>query len=101
VFFAVSESEANEAAVQFAREYTGARKVLTRYRSYHGATYGAGSLIGDPETRNPFLHSWIEDGDNPVFDVVDEAQSRGVLVGGGRPKTQLVVAPPLPVTDAE
>jgi taurine--2-oxoglutarate transaminase len=52
VFFAVSGSEANEAAVQFAREYTGARKVLTRYRSYHGATYGAGSLTGDPETRN-------------------------------------------------
>ncbi|AZH25181.1 aminotransferase family protein [Haloplanus aerogenes] len=52
VFFSVSGSEANEAAVQFAREYTGARKVLTRYRSYHGATYGAGSLTGDPETRN-------------------------------------------------
>ncbi|MFB6102662.1 MAG: aspartate aminotransferase family protein [Haloplanus sp.] len=52
VFFSVSGSEANEAAVQFAREYTDARKVLTRYRSYHGATYGAASLTGDPETRN-------------------------------------------------
>jgi len=52
VFFSVSGSEANESAVQFAREYTGARKVLTRYQSYHGATYGAGSLTGDPETRN-------------------------------------------------
>jgi len=52
VFFSVSGSEANESAVQFAREYTGGRKVLTRYQSYHGATYGAASLTGDPETRN-------------------------------------------------
>jgi taurine--2-oxoglutarate transaminase len=55
----------------------------------------------DPETGDPFLHPWIEDGDNPVLDVVDEAQSRGVLVDGGRPKTQVVLAPPLPVTDDE
>ncbi|MFB6123140.1 MAG: aspartate aminotransferase family protein [Haloferacaceae archaeon] len=52
VFFAVSGSEANETAVQFAREYTGGRKVLTRWQSYHGATYGAASLTGDPTTRN-------------------------------------------------
>ena len=53
VCFSISGSEANEIAVQFAREYTDAPKVLTRYRSYHGGTYGAGSLTGDPETRNP------------------------------------------------
>ena len=51
VYFAISGSEANEAAVQFAREYTDAPKVLTRWRSYHGWTYGAGSLTGDPSTR--------------------------------------------------
>ena len=51
VFFSVTGSEANESAVQLAREYTGAQKVLTRWRSYHGATYGAGSLTGDPQTR--------------------------------------------------
>ncbi len=50
-FFSVSGSEANEAAVQIAREYTGAPKVLTRYQSYHGGTYGAGGLTGDPSTR--------------------------------------------------
>lgn len=50
-FFSISGSEANEAAVQIAREYTGAPKVLTRYQSYHGGTYGAGSLTGDPSTR--------------------------------------------------
>ncbi|MFB6192151.1 MAG: aspartate aminotransferase family protein [Haloarculaceae archaeon] len=52
VYFAVSGSEANESAVQFARAASGASKVLTRYRSYHGVTYGAGSLTGDPEPRN-------------------------------------------------
>ncbi|WP_251344142.1 aspartate aminotransferase family protein [Haloplanus halophilus] len=55
----------------------------------------------DPETGDPFHHPWIESGDNPVDDVIDEAERRGVLVGGGRPRTQVVVAPPLPVTDAE
>jgi len=51
VYFAVSGSEANEAAIQLAREYTGATKVLTRWRSYHGGTYGAAGLTGDPSTR--------------------------------------------------
>jgi taurine--2-oxoglutarate transaminase len=50
-FFSVSGSEANEAAVQIAREYQDAPKVLTRWRSYHGGTYGAGALTGDPDTR--------------------------------------------------
>lgn len=51
VYFSVTGSEANEAATQIARQYTGASKVLTRWRSYHGATYGAGSLSGDPQSR--------------------------------------------------
>jgi taurine--2-oxoglutarate transaminase len=51
VFFSVSGSEANEAAIQFAREYQDAPKVLTRWQSYHGGTYGAAALTGDPGTR--------------------------------------------------
>ncbi|MFO7925981.1 MAG: aspartate aminotransferase family protein [Halobacteriota archaeon] len=51
VFFAISGSEANEAAIQLARQYKDAPKVLTRWRSYHGGTYGAASLTGDAETR--------------------------------------------------
>ncbi|WP_227356200.1 aminotransferase family protein [Haladaptatus salinisoli] len=50
-FFSVSGSEANEIAVQLARERQDAPTVLTRWRSYHGGTYGAGALTGDPETR--------------------------------------------------
>ncbi|WP_435177196.1 aspartate aminotransferase family protein [Halorussus sp. AFM4] len=51
VYFSVSGSEANEAAVQFARAEQDAPKVLTRWRSYHGGTYGAAALTGDPSTR--------------------------------------------------
>ncbi|WP_254762815.1 aspartate aminotransferase family protein [Natrinema marinum] len=52
VTFSVSGSEANELAIQIARESQDAPKVLTRWQSYHGSTYGAASLTGDPETRN-------------------------------------------------
>ncbi|QLG61713.1 aminotransferase family protein [Halorarum salinum] len=51
VLFAVSGSEANELACGIARRVQDAPKVLTRWQSYHGGTYGAGSLTGDPNTR--------------------------------------------------
>jgi taurine--2-oxoglutarate transaminase len=47
VFFTLGGAEANENAVKFARQYTGRQKILARYISYHGATYGAISLSGD------------------------------------------------------
>jgi taurine--2-oxoglutarate transaminase len=40
-------AEANENAIKMARMYTGRNKILARYRSYHGATYGAIALTGD------------------------------------------------------
>lgn len=52
VVFSVSGSEANELAMQFARKTKDAPKILTRWRSYHGSTYGAGSLTGEEGTRN-------------------------------------------------
>lgn len=51
VHFGISGSEANESAMQLARAYQDAPKILTRWRSYHGGTYGAASLTGDAETR--------------------------------------------------
>jgi taurine--2-oxoglutarate transaminase len=47
VFFTLGGAEANENAIKFARQYTGRQKILSRYVSYHGATYGAISLSGD------------------------------------------------------
>jgi taurine--2-oxoglutarate transaminase len=48
VLFTLGGADANENAVKLARGFTRRFKVLTRYRSYHGATAGAMSLTGDP-----------------------------------------------------
>ncbi|MFT5873363.1 MAG: taurine--2-oxoglutarate transaminase [Clostridium sp.] len=47
-FFTNGGSDANENAVKIARMATGKWKIISRYRSYHGATYGAISLTGEP-----------------------------------------------------
>jgi taurine--2-oxoglutarate transaminase len=47
-FFSTSGTEAVEAAIKIARLYTGKHKIVSRYRSYHGATYGSISVTGDP-----------------------------------------------------
>ncbi|MGQ9585925.1 MAG: aminotransferase class III-fold pyridoxal phosphate-dependent enzyme [Anaerolineae bacterium] len=47
-FFTNGGAEANENAIKIARYYTGKEKIITRYRSYHGATAGALSASGDP-----------------------------------------------------
>lgn len=47
VLFTIGGAEANENAVKMARLFTGRHKILTAYRSYHGATYGAITLSGD------------------------------------------------------
>jgi taurine--2-oxoglutarate transaminase len=45
-FFTLGGSESNEVAIRLAREYTGRTKIVGRYHSYHGATYGALSVSG-------------------------------------------------------
>ena len=47
-FFTLGGSEAIENAMKLARIYTGRHKIISHYRSYHGATYGAISVSGDP-----------------------------------------------------
>jgi len=47
-FFTLGGAEAIENAIKLARIYTGRHKIITHYRSYHGATYGAISAGGDP-----------------------------------------------------
>jgi taurine---2-oxoglutarate transaminase len=47
-FFTNGGAESNENAIKIARLFTGRRKILARYRSYHGATAGSMSLTGDP-----------------------------------------------------
>lgn len=48
VLFTLGGADSNENAIKLARGYTGRHKILTRYRSYHGATMGAMGATGDP-----------------------------------------------------
>jgi taurine--2-oxoglutarate transaminase len=47
-FFTLGGAEANENAIRAARLFTGRSKILSRYRSYHGATNATMQLTGDP-----------------------------------------------------
>jgi taurine--2-oxoglutarate transaminase len=47
VFFTLGGAEANENAMKIARLVTGRLKMISRYRSYHGASMGALTLTGD------------------------------------------------------
>jgi taurine--2-oxoglutarate transaminase len=47
-FFTLGGAEANENAIKMARLFTGRDKIITRYRSYHGATMGVMTASGDP-----------------------------------------------------
>ena len=48
VFFTNAGADANENAIKIARMFTGRNKIFSRYRSYHGSTFGAGNLTGEP-----------------------------------------------------
>src|SRR5882762_954213 len=52
VYFTLGGADANEHAVKFARQAGGKPHgwVITRERSYHGASYGAMALSGDART---------------------------------------------------
>ena len=77
VFFTLGGAEAIENAIKLARHFTGRHKVLARYRAYHGATFGAMTLTGDPRrwanepglvgvVRYPDTHRWGEAEPRPV-----------------------------------
>ena len=47
VFYTSGGAEANDHAIKIARLFSGRFKIFSRYRSYHGATFGAGNLTGE------------------------------------------------------
>ena len=49
-FFTNGGAEANENAIRIARAYTGRQKIVSFYRSYHGATAGAMAATGEPRS---------------------------------------------------
>ena len=56
VAIGVGGADAVENAIKLARLYTGRHKIITRYRSYHGATMGAMSAGGDPRKHKVDVH---------------------------------------------
>ncbi|NNC23280.1 aspartate aminotransferase family protein [Salinisphaera sp. USBA-960] len=64
VFFTNGGADANEHAVRMAQQHTGRGKILSAYRSYHGATSGSIALTGEPRrwanepTRMPVVRFW-------------------------------------------
>lgn len=58
--FTSSGSEANEVAIKLSRDYhrrrgeSGRFKIMSRYGSYHGSTYGATTATSIPAFREPF-----------------------------------------------
>jgi len=76
-FFTNGGAEANENAIKLARQLTGRQKILTRYRSYHGATGQVINMTGDPRrwaaetgvwgaVRVPDSHRWGRKDPEPV-----------------------------------
>lgn len=48
VFFTNAGAESNENAIKMCKAYTGKWKIFSMYRSYHGSTFGAAALTGEP-----------------------------------------------------
>ena len=48
IFFTLCGASSIENAIKLARIYTGRHKILSRYQSFHGSSYGAFSAGGDP-----------------------------------------------------
>lgn len=69
VFFTNGGADANENAIKMARMFTGKHKVFSRYRSYHGSTYGAGNLTGEPRgyTLQPAMSGFVKFFDPYVY----------------------------------
>ncbi|MDF2474046.1 MAG: hypothetical protein K0R21_1828 [Anaerocolumna sp.] len=74
VFFTNAGAESNENAVKIARLFTGKSKVFSRYRSYHGSSFGAGNLTGEPRryTLEPGIPGFVKFFDPYVYrEVID------------------------------
>src|SRR5262249_48816832 len=80
VFFTNAGAEAIENAIRLARLHTGRHKVLSTYRSYHGATAAAITATGEPRrwasepTAIGFVHFWGPYLYRSAFHAEDEAQ---------------------------
>lgn len=62
VFFTLGGADANENAIKIAKLVTGRYKIFSRYRAYHGSSFGAGNLTGEPRryTLEPGIPGFVK-----------------------------------------
>ena len=87
-FFTLCGATSIENGIKLARLYTGRHKILSRYQSYHGSTYGVMSAGGDPrkiptdsqQAPNfvhidiPYLYRWPHDEESLLKDTVAQLE---------------------------
>lgn len=77
VFFTNAGAESNENAVKIAKMFTGKSKIFSRYRSYHGSSFGAGNLTGEPRryALEPGIPGFVKFFDPYVYREIVEFES--------------------------
>src|SRR5579875_1384715 len=88
VFFANSGAEANECALKLARlhgKHTGGTEIVACHGSFHGRTFGALSVTGNPAKREPFAPlpgpvTFVDYGDLSALRAAVGPQTAAVIV---------------------
>ncbi len=83
VYFVNSGAEAIEGALKIARKYTARSKILSCWNAYHGSTYGALSVTGNPWMREgygPFVPEVSHIHFNSFEDIAQIDQSVAAIV---------------------
>jgi taurine--2-oxoglutarate transaminase len=106
-FLSSGGGTANENAMKIAKAFTGRPKIISRWRSYHGATYGAMAITGDPRRLpneptvpgivriwDPFCYRCFFDKTYPECNVFCADQIREVIeVEGPKTIAAIIVEP--------
>jgi taurine---2-oxoglutarate transaminase len=96
-FFTLCGATSIENGIKLARMYTGRHKILSRYQSYHGSTYGVMSAGGDPrkipadaqQAPNflhidiPYLYRWPHDEASLLTDSIAQLERMIAYEGPG------------------
>ncbi|HEY8783683.1 MAG TPA: aminotransferase class III-fold pyridoxal phosphate-dependent enzyme [Mucilaginibacter sp.] len=96
-FFTLCGASSIENAIKLARLYTGRHKIISRYQSYHGSTYGVISAGGDPrklavdaqQAPNfihidiPYAYRWPHDEESLLNDAVANLERMIAYEGPG------------------
>jgi taurine--2-oxoglutarate transaminase len=88
LFYTLGGADSVENAIKISQMYSGKKKILTRYRSYHGGTYVASNAGGDPRKLNvcediPWMvkfHS-IDETNSPLYKNMTKEQGDELAFG--------------------